>query len=457
MQIPIVTSLRELDPAPRRFLLFIVFNVISWQNIVGPTLILFARSLDMPPSWIGFLISFMPLSMVLVLFTVPIVNRFGPKRVLFTGWLWRNILVSAVFLIPFILQRYGLHAAQILLLCATLAFCILRALGAGGWLPWLHEVVPTHQRGSYFSTEAAVSQFMTVVVAFAQAALLSGHPGHWRFLTVYCVGIAAGLLSLVWMARVPGGHGVQDAPAEHASYDSYRFAWADRPFVRFVVVAALCFSCIAWMQSAIVLFMRDVLFYKADRIMLITAAGGAAVLFTIRSWGRFADVSGSASAMLLTMFGHSVGAAACLVLVPGMAWNGALVVFGFVLTSVFAAAFNMAAHRAMLNYVKVTGRVAYTNLWTVFTSVIFGVTPIMAGWLIDHWELAGYRTCFGIAVVGGILCGMASRGVVSDAGPLERSLAALINPALPVRMAARIVWITLGMHPSRNGNPSVGK
>ena len=244
--IPLISDLRKLDAGPRRFLFFIVFNVVSWQSIVGPALILFARSLDMKPSWIGFLISFMPLSMLLVGFTVGSVNRFGPKRVMFTGWLLRNLLSCAVFFIPFV-RGWGAHYAQYVLMGAILAFCVLRATGAGGWLPWLHELVPDKQRGTYFSMESAVTQLTTVVVATAQALLLRGEPNDWRFLMVYAIGIGAGLISLVGMASIPGGKSVHLKTVKSMPSINYRGALRDRGFVAFVTTAALGYSCVTWL------------------------------------------------------------------------------------------------------------------------------------------------------------------------------------------------------------------
>ena len=69
MSISVFPKFKNLSPAPRRFLGFMAFNVVSFQCFVGPAMVLFARKLDMPASWVGFLIAAMPLSMVLVMFT----------------------------------------------------------------------------------------------------------------------------------------------------------------------------------------------------------------------------------------------------------------------------------------------------------------------------------------------------------------------------------------------------
>jgi predicted MFS family arabinose efflux permease len=415
---------------------------------VGNALVLFARSLDISASWVGFLIAFMPLSMLLVVTTVPLVTHLGPRRLMSVAWGSRCVVICAVFLIPYVLREYGLRPAQFVLMGSTLAFCLLRAMGGGAWFPWLHEVVPIHQRGTYFSTESAITQLLWVLVASCQALILQNDPGMYRFLAIYSIGIAAGFISLIYMVRVPGGRGVKERDSVHSSYAAYRVSLSDRPFLWFVVVATLCFASLTWLSAALVLYMRDALGYSPRDIMLLTAAAGAGILVTIRQWGRYADHSGSGHAMLLSLAGHSAAALVFLVLTPDAWWTAWLLPPTVVLVGILAAAFTMAAHRAMLNFVRSPGRVAYTNLWTVGTSLALGVTPILVGFCIEHWDLWGYRICFLSCAVGGICCAVACRFAVPDSGPLQRSLGQLINPALPMRTLARIMWITLGMHES---------
>jgi len=300
-------------------------------------------------------------------------------------------------------------------MAAILSFCVLRATGAGGWLPWLHELVPDKQRGTYFSMESAVTQLTTVVVATAQALLLRGEPNDWRFLMVYAIGIGAGLISLVGMASIPGGKSIHLKTVKSIPSINYRGALRDRGFVAFVTTAALGYSCVTWLiGSTLVLYMRDVLGYDPSVIIGMTAAGGFAVFLTISQWGKLADYAGSAWAIFWAMAGHCTCAAACFLLTPGAAWTEVMVWSIFIVASVFSAAFQVAANRAMLGYVPPHSRVIYTNLWSIGTSLALGVTPIAVGYLIDHLHMNGYRLSFGLAVVSGLACGLMSLRFVRE-------------------------------------------
>jgi predicted MFS family arabinose efflux permease len=310
--------------------------------------------------------------------------------------------------------------------------------------------VPTTQRGVYFSSEAAVTNVLNVLLLGGIAVMLLGSPGIGRYLSIYAIGIASGLFSLAWMFRVPGGHAVPIA-SDPSCHDTLRRALADKTFLRFVAIASLCFSSFAWMNAVSTLYMRDVLGLEWQ-VMAIQAAVSLAILMTIRAWARYADHSGSGRAMALTLVGHAVTTAAFLFLRPGSVLTYVALVPVVIAWGVFNTAFWMAVNRAMLNRLQDSCRVGYSNVWTVGTNVAMGATPIIAGSAVQHMGMWGYRLCFGIAIVSALLCAIASLRIVTDGRTLPPSLSVLINPALPLRTLARLTWISLGLHESNRSN-----
>ncbi len=447
MRFSFFASVRELDPPPRRFLIFLVFNVISWQCVMGYAMVLFARSIDMPASWVGWLLSFMPLSMLLVVFTVPLVTHLGPKRLMFASWLARNIVMSAVFTMPYVIGRWGNVGGWYVLLGATLGFCLLRALGGGGWFPWLHEVVPEGQRASYFSAEATVTQAMSVVLGLFLAFVLRGTPGLGAFLLIYAVGVAGGLASLLWMLRVPGGKPDHQGGGLRGSLAQYGVALRDRAFLVFVLNVSMSLMCMTWFNAAIVLFMRDILQLPQGMIMVSMTLGGIGVMLTVRHWGKFAEHSGNHRALFKTGTGQALAMLACLWLEPGSPWLVYLLLPILTLVAIWGVAFWIIAHRTMLGYVRDEGRVAYTNIWTVGTALALGITPIAVGGLVEHLDMLGYRICFMIAGFGGCLSSLLCMWTVQNDLPRDPAKRG-VYLTLPIRTLGRIAWITLGMHES---------
>jgi MFS family permease len=447
-KLPITSALYELDPAPRQFLLFIVFNVVSWQCLIGTVAVLFARKIEMPPSWVGSLIAFTSISMILVVATGLLVMHWGSKRVMFIGWFLRNLFACVVFIMPWAMARWGARAAWYVLMASTLGFCLMRALGAGGWFPWLHEVVPENQRGAYFSAEASITQLLSIVLALVQALILHGDPGVNRYLVVYGIGIAAGFMSLLWMYRIPGGRAVQEHASLKTDFASYQRAWADKPFISFILVGALCYSMVSWLGSSYVMFMRDALLISSRNIMVITAFISVSVMLTIRYWARFAERQGSARAIALAQTGHAACGLACLTLVPGTSWALYGIVPIIVLASVCGSAFWMTMNRAMLGYVKKADRVSYTNLWQVVTAVTLGVIPVLVGLVIDHWGLWGFRCCFLMAGLGGLGTAALIRRTAHEGGTVHVPHGFREWVVFPCKVMGQIARVTMGLDES---------
>ncbi len=412
--LPLLGDLRRLDAAPRMFLVFVAINVVSWQNIIGPVMVLLARHIHMPEFFVGMLLSFLPFTSLLILVTVRLIRRMGPKRVMLMAWFWRNVICCGIFLLPFAMRYGGPPVAWGIMLAAIFGFSLMRALGSGGWLPWLHEIVPPASRSTYFSAETALTQLINVAILLSQAAVLYHFgPGIPQFLFIYAVGIGMGLLSLLMMRRIPGG-----APArlDKDTVDRYAYAAAFRnpAFRRYMLAASMGISATVWFSSTAVMFLRDVARAHDSVTMTISAISAMAILLTIGRWGRLADTIGSGRAMIRSIAAQSLVTLAIpaemLIGVDGTA-SAAVVV---VAASVFNAAFNVAANRGMLNRVPADNRVGYTAAWTVATSLALGVTPLLSGGLINLFGWNGYAACFALSAAFGLYAAWSCRSFASS-------------------------------------------
>lgn len=454
MNIPILSGIRELDSGPRRFMLFMAINVICWQCLVGEVLVLFARALEMPERQVGILLSLMPLTMLMVLFTVPLVERLGSRRLLLLTWTTRNLMATGVFLIPWATAKWGAPGGWYMLMASVFGFCVIRALGVGAWYPWLHEVVPKEKRGAYFSTEMGVMQISTLLVLLMVSWILKvWDVGMARYYVIFGIGIIAGMSSLFTIRRIPGGRQIPNAyRGSGRMFGSIRLVIADKDFMRYVVLAGCCNVALIFLAAARTMYLRDILGYPDWNIMAITCVAALAVALMIRPWGNYADRNGSGPAMMLLLGGHSVVAFGWLFLVPGASWTPWLAPVLFILVFVASAAFWSIANRGMLCRVKDKGKVAYGNIWTVGLAVAMGLTPIIAGYLIETWEIEGFRICFAASFVLGLISVLALASLPQEEGkPPIPHLTELLRPSQPVRSLGRIVWITLGMDDRENG------
>ncbi|MBU2618456.1 MAG: MFS transporter [Proteobacteria bacterium] len=453
-----LAAVRELPRPPRLFLIFTAVNVFSWQCIAGPALVLFARAVNMPPAWVGVLLSFLPISMLLVVFTVPLVEWLGPRKLLLWTWMARNVFSLSVFLLPWAVSRWGEAGGWHVLLFATLAFSLVRAVGVGAWYPWLHEIVPRPLLGSYFSIEAAMSQVIIIALALVMALVLGLGQELNRFFLIYAAGIGAGFWSVQLIGKIPGGAGSVTAEAgASARRPALREALADREYRRFFVLAMLGTASVMWLNAASVMYLRDMLSYSETRIMLLLAAGGIGVAATVHFWGRAADRFGSVPAMIQLLAAHALLAFCWWGLLPNSRMTGVLAVVVIVFTTIFNAAFTMVTASGMLCRVRDEGRVAYTSLWILGISTANGLPPILAGLLIDHLGMFGFRLCFLIAGCAGLAAAGFMFALPPEEGkPPLHELRYLIQPSQPLRSLARVFWITVGFGEKKGGDGEAG-
>ncbi|MBN1516268.1 MFS transporter [Candidatus Sumerlaeota bacterium] len=436
---------RELRIPARQFLFFACVNVISWQLTIGIVLPLFARHIGMPQSWVGVLLALTPLSSLLVLATLELVETHGPRRVMIWAWLGRTLGITAVFLIPWAAGRYGESAGWHVLLAATGLFCFFRAFGVGGWFPWIHELVP-RRRGVYFSVETKFFQFISIAILVAVSAYLGHDATTARYLFVYGVGICGGLAALLLMLRIPGGRRTPhpEHDAEMRELRSYRAVLRDRNFMRFVLQAAMTLSALNWLGAVAILYLRDIMHFSDGQILRMSAFGSVMVALTISPWSRFAEAHGSGQTLFMTAASHSLGALCWIGLWPEANWavyaSGAVLA----LTMTFGAAYMMSVNRGMLGYVPEHSRAAYTNVWIVAISLALGVTPILAGQVIEYGGLWGFRACFLVSGIAGLVCAT-QNFFLPDDGDAKARRDWIAHPAQPVRTLARIAWITLGL------------
>jgi Na+/melibiose symporter-like transporter len=387
----------------------------------------------------------MPLSASLVVFTTPLVESLGPKRVLSLAWFLRNSMTLIVFLMPWAIVHWGAQSGWYVLIVATLGFSLMRAWGVGGWFPWMHELLEERERGTYLSLEMIVIQVVGVLISVLAATILGGEPRLGHFLGVYSIGILAGFASLVVMHRIPGGDASPISARAGGMWRGYRAALGDHEFRLYVVYAIACLGSVNLVTSISVLYLRDILDLRPNLILFLSATGSGLVALSIRAWGRYADHHGTGRALELAIAAHAVVAICFLLLLPESSFRG--LGAGVLLAGnlVFGSVCITTAHRGMLLRVRDEGRVGYTNLWLIAIAVATGVTPILTGQVVQRLGLSGFRLCFAASAISGLVCVVWTARIPENGIVRATGLGSLVNPGLPFRTFARVMWITLGL------------
>ena len=407
----VLKGITDLPSGPKHFLVFTAVNLISWQCVVGQAMVLFGRAIGMPASWIGVLISFLPLSLLLVIISIPAVESYGPRKMLIRTWLARNLLASLVFIIPGAIPLWGHRSAWYILIIATLGFSLARSLGVGAWYPWIHEIVPQKMLGAYFSAETILVQIINVALTFVIAYVLNQGTGLNRFYWVYFIGIFAGLASIGFMRRIPGGVGVRSVRLPTSGrFSRLVRAFKDKSYRWFILNAIISASSISWISASNILYLRDMLFYSDSTIMYIVAAGAFFSAFTVLFWKRYPETVKINGTLALLITGHSLITFLWCALIHGAKWTPHLSVAAVLGNAVFSSIFSVTVSRGMMCLVKTEERVGYTSLWVIGMAFSNGIPPILVGLLIDLFHLDGFRACFlissGIGLFSALLWGL---------------------------------------------------
>ena len=440
---------KTLGAGPTQFLWFIVFNVLSWQFLIGPVLVLHARALVINTAWVGTLSALLPFAMMLSLAMKSPAQRLGSKRLLVSGWTLRNLLVTPVILTPLAYRLWGTAGAGVLLFAGVSLFCLMRALTGIGWASWLHEIVGESHRGLYYTMESVLSRGVSIIYGVAVYVLLAGHPALWKFSVTSAVGVAMGLVSIVFLRRVPGGAPVPDAAqAQRSSRDEYRqvlTAAHFRPFLGWMSAGAFVG---AGQSLLLTLYMREYLAITPGLIMLVSGIANGVTMFTVHRWARIADKHGSPVAMA------AAGAllAGCLLLLGAVKpWRFGLacIMLLAALVAIAESGFFVAGARGLLHRIDPAFRHAYVAVWTACTSFAAGVSFVMVGIIVRN---GSHRVYFWTAVAYGLLMAVVSvamlrlpeRGVNRDDNELD-----LYDPAQPLLSILRICGYVLNPRPNQ--------
>ena len=447
-------SLRLLGPAPRRFLLFVVFNTISWQVIAGSILILHARAIGLEAAWIGLVMAITPFTMVLSLWTSPWVNRFGPRRLLLTGWTLRNLGALPLVFTPVVYAQWGTGAAGALLFFGVLFFCTMRSLTCVGWFPWLHEIVPEGERGRYFSVEIIIVQVANVSIGLLTFLILGGNPALHKFSLITLLGIAAGLTSVRLITRIPGGRPRPENRARTVVFD-LRLVFRDADFRSYALWTSAGMFVTMGQGTLVVLTLRDSLAVSPAMIMLSTAAGAAAAVLAGPWWGRLADRHGSAVVQLMSgwTLGLSLLGLCMLRREICTPWTYVpLVVF----TTIGYCGFFVASNRGMLHRMRPKIRSSYASVWLALTSLAAGLSTIIVGQCIQRGGERGYwgtALAYGLLlIVTAVKCG----GLPEKGNTLGQEIRLLYEPSRPFWSVGRMCWFVLNP-PGADAAPAATK
>ncbi len=402
------SSESEMPTGMRYGYQFAFYNAINFQIATGTPLVLFAKQLGASSTVLGILTSLLPLFAFLQLPAASFLPRFGYKKFMLLGWGLRTIMVFALSAVP-ILIFIDSATKMALTLILLVIFSVLRGISVGVWFPWITELLPVRSRGHYLSREQLAVHSASLFALGVSAITLQFLPDPWRYSAIFLLAAIAGVTSLFALQKMP------DAPAtEDAKQSSHPVPWraivAYKPFRKLLLFGALWSVGVSGMGTFTTAFTRESLKFHDSTIVYLSLFSFIGALATLPFMARFLEGAGITNALRTTTFCTGAVVLGWMLLAsriwPPTWWAVALLnlVFGMA-----TANFSVANSSLAMGVMPVMGRTHFFSLYTVCTSVIYALSPILFGILLDafknlslhfgEWSVNRYSLYFLVAML----------------------------------------------------------
>ncbi|WDR02601.1 MFS transporter [Devosia algicola] len=375
--------------------------------LVGAPMTLFAAELGLEADRIGLLGGLMPFFQLLGIAFLPLIMRFGCKRVASTA-----LTIRYLFLLLFLLAPGFFGAPEVvfwLLFTAMALFSLSRTIAEAAYVPWSQEFMPRLVRGAIMGRLAMASLPIALGISFGIKLWLDSRVGLDRFLPVFGIGIVVGLIGALSLLGLGGGKPDPQGVRGMAAMANLKAPLKDRNFLIFLFSSGTQYLIVTVMGVFLLLFFKLRLSLASGELIFLSTLipVGAAIGSLATGW--IVDRYG-ARGIRITLQVAQVFLLLSFALMspdlPGVTIIAALMfaAFGFMAFGSITA-----GNVYLLNYVPPTNKESYTALSYSVDGIVGGSATFGAGFLVFWLEksqpqvlgitLGSYETLF-------VLCAM---------------------------------------------------
>lgn len=358
-------------------------TVFVQLTFFGSVFILFLNELELSKSQIGLLLSFLPFFGLVGIFIAPRVARFGYKRTWLTFWTIRKFITMLLLLVPWVKTEFGPHVTLVFVGVIVIGFGLCRAIAMVGYFPWSQEFVPHSMRGRYDAVANLFSNFVGIISIVIASLVIDHVAGLSKFTMLFAIGVAFGLLSVWFMARVPGGAPVETGE-KATSYRDMLTTLHDRNFWLFLVSLGLVTLATTPMFSFLPLFMKQQVGLTEGNIVLLqngTLIGALTASFLV---GWSCDRYGSKPVMILGLSMMLLLPIIWLFIPKNAGWSLPIAFGAAMLQGIATITWNIGFGRLLyVNVVPQDHKAAYMAVYFATVGIIGGASQLIGGYILD--------------------------------------------------------------------------
>ncbi len=361
---------------------FSFFNAVSFQIVLGPPVILYAKSLGASSLILGVIASLTPLLTMLQLVAVRFLHRIGYRQLFLAGWGVRTFFTFCVAVLP-VVPGLASSTRLIILVALLFIFNALRGFVSGAWLPWLTVLVPEDVRGRFLSRDQAFLQIGCLSALLISAWVMAGEVDPMEYAAVFGIGLLAALASLWFIHRIPDAESPEERRKSGISVPWFAMLKYP-PFARLLWFTTAYAAVLGGMGVFTIEYLVVRGKFAEDTILLLSALAFIGAVGGVFWAGPRLDASGSKpwlryALLLFALVITGWLALACNVLASTPLFVGILIFFG----GVAGAVFGVANLRIIMGSIPVMGRNHFFALFSVISGLGLGLSPILWGAMLD--------------------------------------------------------------------------
>ena len=317
-----------------------------------------------------------------------LVNKTRKRKIyLLTIGLFSRFLWMFFGLLPLL---GGLDAGQMKLYALIALLGISSVCGAVinvCWFPWFSDLAPLRIRGRWFSIRESYLAIGSLLFSLVVAFLLDYLPIDSRYVIIFLIGGALGVLDMVCFGFAPE---VKPAAREQMHLGrEFKQILQNKPFMRLTVMWMVwCFT--ANLSGAYLTpYAMNTMGLNFLQITLFgTVAASVATVVVVPRWGRALDQCGSKNVMLLSCIGASLTPLFYLFSTPG---NVLPTLLHNLVGATFWSGCNLAANNMQLSTSPDENRPTYIAVFSCITALLGTALGTMCGgWMLEFCNAAGW-------------------------------------------------------------------
>ena len=198
----------ELSPSVQakgyhRYIRFNLLNGLSFGLLADNVLILYCLKVGMPEYMIGIIMSFLFLTMPLMLVGKQLLLRLGASGTISLAWAARNLSALVMALAPLLIPFVPMVVVLGLITLGAFGFFAFRSVGMIATRPLVGEITTEANRGRFMASQGLSFNVTLMLGLVALAIVLKTSNTLETFQCILAIGCLAGLASSVILATIP--------------------------------------------------------------------------------------------------------------------------------------------------------------------------------------------------------------------------------------------------------------